>query len=119
MPVHFFILGVIEVAVLRVASHEGQGTFTQVILKESVSGLYELCVFGFKVTGLILSPGEACILAELRLRRETIDISNLCDNACGVYRTNTGYGGQYVWKEFHLGFYSFVKLLDLSIQCLY
>lgn len=25
-PAHFFILGVIEVAILRVASHEGQGS---------------------------------------------------------------------------------------------
>lgn len=52
--VDLFVFEVVEAAVLCVASHKRQGSFTQVILQVTVSGFDHARVLRFKISVLTL-----------------------------------------------------------------
>ena len=97
VSVYLFIFEVIEVCILFVAPYKSECCFTQIILLKSVSEFDELCVFGFKVTGLILNSGKACILGKLSVIFKMIDISNLIHDTGREYRAYSMVGYQNIW----------------------
>ena len=69
---------------LGVASSHRVGGFQQIVAKETVAGLDELSVLGFKFPGLVLLPDKAGELSDGRLGLETVNVANFGDDASGV-----------------------------------
>ena len=81
-----------------------------------VAGFNEVCVLGFKVTGLVLRPDKAGILGNRGLGIEAADIAEIGDDAGGVDLANARDGGQGVRDEFELLFNGLIQHLDLLLQ---
>ena len=84
VPVDLFELEVIVAPELGVASSHGVGGFQQIVTKETVAGLDEPGVLGFKFPGLVLGPDKAGELGHRRLGLETVDVADFGDDASGV-----------------------------------
>ena len=82
--VHLFVLEVIIAPELGVASSHRVGGFQQVIAEETVAGLDELPVLGFKFPRLVLGPDKAGKFGYGCLGLKAVDIANLGDDTSGI-----------------------------------
>ena len=114
--IDLFEFEVIVAPELGVASSHRVGGFQQIVAKETVAGLNEAGVLGFKLTGLVLFPDKTGIFGDRSLGLKTVDVTDLSDNPGGVDLADAGNGGQGVWKDSKYLFNLFVKNLDLLFQ---
>ncbi len=84
VPVDLFELEVIVAPELGVASSHGVGGFQQIVAEETVAGVDEFGVLGFKFTGLVLCPDEAGELGYGCLGLKAVDVADLGDDTGGV-----------------------------------
>ena len=91
--IDLFVLEVIVTPELGVASSHRVGGFQQIVAKETVAGLNEAGVLGFKLTGLVLLPDEASVFGDRSLRLKTVDVTDLGDNPGGVDLADAGNRG--------------------------
>ena len=87
--VDLFEFKVIVALVLRVATHERMGGFTQVVFEETVARADEAGIVSFKHTGLVLRPGKAGKFSKSGLSIKTVDIADFGDDTSGKYGADT------------------------------
>ena len=81
--VNLFVFEVVEALVLRVATHEREGGFTQVVFQEAVAGLDEAGILGFKHTGFVFVPNETGIFGKSGLSLKAVDVADFGDDTGG------------------------------------
>ena len=87
---------------LRVASSHGVGGFQQIVAEETVAGLDEFPVLGFKLPGLVLGPDETGELSHRGLGLKTVDVANLGDDTGRVDLANAWDRSKRVRDDFEL-----------------
>jgi hypothetical protein len=65
--VDLFVFEVVVAPILRVATHERKGGFTQVVFEEAVAGLNHAGILPFKGAGFMLFPNKTGILRKAGL----------------------------------------------------
>ena len=114
--IDLFIFEVIVAPELGVASSHGVGGFQQVVAKETIAGLDEFPVLGFKLPGLVLGPDEAGEFGHRRLGSKAMDVTDFGDDTGGVDLADAWDGSQRVGDDFELLLNSLVQNLDLLFQ---
>ena len=114
--IDLFIFEVIVAPELGVASSHGVGGFQQVVAKETIAGLDEFPVLGFKLPGLVLGPDEAGEFGHRRLGLKAMDVTDFGDDTGGVDLADAWDGSQRVGDDFELLLNSLVQNLELLFQ---
>ena len=84
VSVDLFEFEVVVAPKLGAASSHGVGGFQQVIAEETVAGLDEFPVLGFKFPGLVLGPDETGELGHGCLGLKAVDVADFGDDTGGV-----------------------------------